>query len=235
VLLETMQRSSHHITELDIQRNHIGNEGASVLARSLGSNALPKLTRLSLLNCGIDADGFITLVSGLNQNTSLLHLDLRNISDLSERVFLALAENLPEIKVLQQVDLAWCPGLASAMPLVLAGLRKNTSLFRFDLTGCASSVPPTTEDTARCAGGWVQELERLGYRNRFLPLIRAPEESLPSRGVWPHGLARVATLSDVIFEVLRSKPNLMMPSEDTEGKEAAKDTGVPTKRKRVDE
>jgi hypothetical protein len=46
-----------------------------------------------------------------------------------------------------------------------------------------------------------------------------------------HALARVATHPDVIFDVLRSKPNLV-PSEDTEGKEAAKDTG---KRKRGDE
>jgi hypothetical protein len=108
-------------------------------------------------------------------------------------------------------------------------------LFRLHVTGCApSSVPPTTEETARCAGGWMQELECLGYRNRFLPLVRAPEERLPPRGVWPHALARVAAHPDLIFEVLRSKPNLM-PSEDPGGKEAAKDTGVPKKRKRGDE
>jgi hypothetical protein len=78
----------------------------------------------------------------------------------------------------------------------------------------------------------------LGYRNRFRSLIRAPKERLPPRGVWPHLLARVATLpADVIFEVLLSKPNLV-PSEDTEGKEqeeAAKDAVVPEKRKRGDE
>jgi hypothetical protein len=77
----------------------------------------------------------------------------------------------------------------------------------------------------------MQEIERLGYRNRFLPLIRALEERHPPRGVWPHALARTATLPDVIFEVLRSKPKLV-PSE---GNEAVKDTGVPTKRKRGDE
>jgi hypothetical protein len=54
------------------------------------------------------------------------------------------------------------------------------------------------------------------------------------RGVWPRALARVEILPDVIFEVLRSEPNLV-PSEDTEGKEAAEDTGVPKKRKRGDE
>jgi hypothetical protein len=61
----------------------------------------------------------------------------------------------------------------------------------------------------------MKEMERLGYRNRFLPLIRAPIERLPPRGIWPYALAWVAIL-DVIFEVLRSKPSLV-PSEDTEG------------------
>jgi hypothetical protein len=136
---------------------------------------------------------------------------------------------------LQRVDFDWCTGLASAMPLLLAGLRKITSLFRFHVHGCAPyHVPPTPEETDKCAGGWMREMERLGYQNRFLPLIRAPKEGLPARGVWPHALARVAILSDVIFEVLRSKASLV-PYEDTEGKEAAKDTGVPKKRKHGDE
>jgi hypothetical protein len=80
----------------------------------------------------------------------------------------------------------------------------------------------------------MQEIERLGYRNRFRLLIRAPNERLPPRGIWPHALARVAILPAVMFEVLRSKPNLV-PSEDTGGKEAVEDTGVPKKRKRGDE
>jgi hypothetical protein len=62
---------------------------------------------------------------------------------------------------------------------------------------------------ARCAGSWMQEMPR---------------------GIWSHALARVATLPDVIFDVLRSKPSLV-PSEDTDVKEVAKDTGVQKKRK----
>jgi hypothetical protein len=79
----------------------------------------------------------------------------------------------------------------------------------------------------------MQEIERVGYRNRFLSLIGAPKESCPPRGVWPHALARVATLPDVIFELLRSRPNLV-PSEDTDGKEAATVTGVPEHRRKVE-
>jgi hypothetical protein len=214
MLLEAMEQSSHHITDLDLQLNYIGNEGASSLARALGNNALPNLTRLSLSRCGIGDDGFIALVSALEKNTSLLELNLFNNDDVSELVFLALAESLPEIKVLQEVDLKWCQGLASAMPLLLAGLRKNASLFHIHVENCAPySVPPTPEQTARSAGGWLQEMEGLGYRNRCLTLIRAPKETLPPLGVWPHALARVAILPNVIFEVLRSKPSLV-PSED---------------------
>jgi Ran GTPase-activating protein (RanGAP) involved in mRNA processing and transport len=238
VLLESMEQSSH-ITDLDLHRNPIGSEGASLLARPLGNNALPNLTHLCLSLCG--DDGLIALVSALEQNTSLLQLDLRYNHHFverynhhfSKRAFLALAESLPQIKELQRIDFNWCGGLASAMPLLLTGLRQNTSLFRFNVTNCApDSVPPTPYEMARCAG--MQEMERLGYRNRFRPLIRAPEERPPPRGVWPFAFARVATLPDVIFEVLHSKPSLV-PSEDADGKEAAKDIGNPTKGKRGDE
>jgi hypothetical protein len=232
VLLETMEQNDHHTTNLDLQLNPIGYEGASLLARSLGNNALSNLTNLSLCNCDIGDDGQITLISALEQNTSLLQLDLRISNGLSERVFLALAESLPEIKILQRLDLSWCEGLASAMPLLLAGLRRNTSLFRCHVGDSAPRrSPPTTEETAKCAGGWMQEMACLGYRNRFRPLIRAPEERHPPRGLWPHALARVAPLPDAIFELLRSKPNLA-PSEDTE---ATQDTGVAKKRKQGDE
>jgi Ran GTPase-activating protein (RanGAP) involved in mRNA processing and transport len=234
VLLETMEQCSL-AADIDLHRNPIGNEGASLLARSLGNNALPNLTRLSISSCGIGDDGCIALVSALEQNASLLQLDLRDNHRVSERAFLALAESLPEIKVLQRVDFSWCIGLASAMSLLLAGLRENTSLFRFHVDDCAPHlVPPTPEETARSAGGWMQEMEHLGYRNRFRTFIRVSKERLPPRGVWSHALARVSILPDVIFEVLRSKPSLV-PSEDTEDKEAAKDTGVPTKRKRGDD
>jgi hypothetical protein len=216
VLVVAMERNSCQITDIELDGNSIGNEGASLLARALGKNVLPNLTRLSLYNCGIGDDGLIELVSALKQNTSLLHIDLRQYHGLSDRAFLALAESLPAIMVLQRVDFYWYTGLASAVPLLLAGLRKNSSLFRCHVSGCApSAVPPTPENTARCAGGWMQEIERLGYRNRFRPLIRAPKEGLPPRSVWPHALARVATLPDVIFKVLCSKPACK------EGKEAA--------------
>jgi Ran GTPase-activating protein (RanGAP) involved in mRNA processing and transport len=158
VLSETMQQNIHHITDLDLQRNPIQNEGASLFARALGNNALPNLTRLSLSDCFIGDDGFIALISALEENKSLLHLDLCCDWSTSERTFLALAESLTEIKMLQRVDFNWCRGLTSVMPELLAGLCKNTSLLRFHVANCApSSVPHSHEETANLAGGWMQE------------------------------------------------------------------------------
>jgi Ran GTPase-activating protein (RanGAP) involved in mRNA processing and transport len=220
VLVETMEHSCN-ITDLDLGHNPIGNEGASLLARSLGNNALPNLTRLSLSDCGIGDDGLIALTSALEQNKSLLHLDFSFSLGFSERACLALAESLPEIKVLQRIDLCWYIGLASVMPLLLVGLRKNTSLFSFHVADCApSSVPPTTYETAKYAGDWLQEMERLGCRNRFLSILRTPEEAHRPRGVWPRALARVATFPDVIFELIRSKPSLVRSEENVEATEA---------------
>jgi Ran GTPase-activating protein (RanGAP) involved in mRNA processing and transport len=215
VLLETMAHRSKRITELDLQNNPIGDEGASLLARSLGNNALPNLTRLSLVECGIGDDGFIALVSALEQNNSLLRLNLRGNFGFSKRPFLALAESLPEIEGLQRIDLNWSEGLGSAMPSLLAGLRKNTSLFCFHIEKTAPYFAPLLCGEAfRFAGGWMQEMECVGYRNRCLTLMRVPKDRLPPRCVWSHALAQVATRPDVIFEVLRSQPNLV-PSKDT--------------------
>jgi hypothetical protein len=115
--------------------------------------------------------------------------------------------------VLQRVDLRWGAGLASAMPSLMTGLRKNTSLFRFHVGGCAPDLaPPTSEQTARYDGGWMQEMKCLGYRN----FIRTPEETHRPRGIWPHALAQVATYPDVIYEALHSRPALVS-SGKTEG------------------
>jgi hypothetical protein len=214
VLLETMEQNSQPITDLDLGYNRIRNEGASLLAKALANNVLPNLTRLFLSDCFSYSceDGFIELVSALKQNTSLLQLDLSyNSTYVSERAFLAFADSLPEIKVLQRVDFDWSIDLCSTMPRLLTGLRKNKSLLRLHVANCAPSLaPPAPGVTARCAGGWIQEKERLGYRNRFLLLTSI--ERPPLRTVWPHALARVAAYPDVIFVVLCCNPSLVPSS-----------------------
>jgi Ran GTPase-activating protein (RanGAP) involved in mRNA processing and transport len=106
VLLETMEQNSH-ITDLDLQRNPLGNEGESLIAKALRNNALPNLTHVSLSDCRIGDDGFSELMSALEENTSLLYLDSSFNNGLSERAFLTLAESLPKIKVLERLDFEW--------------------------------------------------------------------------------------------------------------------------------
>jgi hypothetical protein len=134
-----MEHNSCHITDLNLQGNTMKTEGAILLTSSLASNALSRLTRLSLSAYNtFGDDGFIALVSALEQNTSLLHLDL-HCYGFSERAFLALAESLPEIKELQRVDFTWYAPLASGMPLLLAGLHKLVSFSRCWL--CTVFIP----------------------------------------------------------------------------------------------
>jgi hypothetical protein len=47
---------SCHLTEIKLEESLIMNEGASLLARALGKNALPNLTRLFIYNGGIGDD-----------------------------------------------------------------------------------------------------------------------------------------------------------------------------------
>jgi hypothetical protein len=120
-----------------------------------------------------------------------------------------------------------CAGLASAIPLLLEGLRENTSLVQVIISSYTSeSFPPVYASTCRYVGGRMQEMQFLGYRNRVLPLVRAPAETAPPLGLWSRGLAKVATLPDVLFYVLRAKPKLV-PSADT-------DDDTSKKRKRGD-
>jgi Ran GTPase-activating protein (RanGAP) involved in mRNA processing and transport len=214
-LLDAMREYNTQIADLDLSENSIGREGASVLADALGRNALPHLTRLSLRWCQFGDDGLEEFASMLERNETMLELDLLWNDDLTERGFLALANSLPDIKVLQRIDFSWCAGLASAMPLVLEGVRDNTSLWRFNLSNWApDEFPPTAEDTSKCAGGWMQEMQYFGYRNRFLPLVRAPSGNGAPRSLWSHALAKVATQPAVVYSYLRAGPDLVLKHQD---------------------
>jgi Ran GTPase-activating protein (RanGAP) involved in mRNA processing and transport len=208
-LLDAIIQRASRITDIDLSENAIGSEGASFLADALGRNAVPHLTRLRLRWCNFGDDGLVKIVSALERNRTMVELDLLWNDDFTERSFLALANSLPDIKVLQRMDLSWCTGLASAMPSVLEGLHKNTSLSRLNVSNCSpDEFPPTAEETSRCIGGWIQEMQCVGYRNSFLPLIRASVDNPAPDGIWSHSLAKVATLPDVVFHVLRAKPDL---------------------------
>jgi Ran GTPase-activating protein (RanGAP) involved in mRNA processing and transport len=191
------------LTKLCLTHNPIESEGATILADALGHHAMPNLKELHLGRCGIDDDGFVALVSALEQNTSFQILNL-GYNLFNERGFVALAESLPNIKGLQQLDFTVNAGFQSTLPLLLDGFRKNTSLVEVAIT----NYEP---------GEWSQELKFLGHRNRFTPLLKAsdPEDASPQLGIWSRALAKVATELDVLFHVLRNKPILVGSAGDS--------------------
>jgi hypothetical protein len=184
------------LTKLHLTGNRVKNEGVTILANALGRNAMPSLKRLDLGCCDLDDDGFVALVSALEQNISLQILNLHgNVFD--ERGYMALAESLPNIEGLQQITIAASGGSPSTLPLLLEGFRKNTSLTEVDIYGLDAPVD------------FLQEIKFLGHRNRFAPLLKASNlpGTSPPLGIWSRALAKVAREPDVLFHVLRNKPN----------------------------
>jgi Ran GTPase-activating protein (RanGAP) involved in mRNA processing and transport len=191
------------LTKLCLSGNPVRSEGASILANALRRNTMPNLKQLRLIWCGIDDDGFVALVSALEQNTSLQIIELK-CNDFAERGFSALAESLPNIKGLQEIVFMANASFHSTLPLLLEGFRKNSSLVK---------VKVTTDiyGAEQRRGEWSQELKFLGQRNRFTPLLKAsdPLDASPQLGIWSRALAKVATEPDVLFHVLRNKPKLV--------------------------
>jgi hypothetical protein len=96
------------------------------------------------------------------------------------------------------------------MPSLIKGLRKNTSLVQVDIVGCSPLIfPLTAANMNEFAGGWMQEVQAVGYRNRFRPLVCASVDTAPPLGLWSPALSKVAALPDALFYLLRSKPSLV--------------------------
>jgi Ran GTPase-activating protein (RanGAP) involved in mRNA processing and transport len=193
------------LTKLYLSANRIRSEGAIILADALGRNAMSSLKRLDLGWCGIDADGIAALVSALEQNTSLQILDVRQ-NHFGERGYMALAESLPKIKGLQEINISayWVFPLTT-LPFLLEGFRKNTSLVEVNIFGSGA------------LGDFSQEIKVLGHRNRFSPLLKDsdPPDASPQLGIWSRALAKATTEPDVLFYVLRNKPKLVGSAGDS--------------------
>jgi Ran GTPase-activating protein (RanGAP) involved in mRNA processing and transport len=188
------------LTKLSLCHNPVGSKGVTVLADALGRNTMPNLKQLHLNCCGIDDDGFVALVSALQQSTSLQTLSLVGNDEFGERGFMALAESLPRIKVLQEINFDVNVTFQSMMPFLLEGFRKNNSLVKVGI-----------KIAGRAHGEWSQELKCLGQRNRFTPLLKAsdPPDVSPQLGIWSRALAKVALEPGVLFHILRNKPKLV--------------------------
>jgi Ran GTPase-activating protein (RanGAP) involved in mRNA processing and transport len=154
-LTDEVTKAMNGVAKLSLSGNRVGSEGAAILADALGRNAMPSLKQLELNACGIDDDGFVALVSAMERNESLQLLNLKG-NHYGERGFLALAESLPNIKGLQRIDFTANATFESALPLLLEGFRKNTSLVEVNIDECEK-------------GQWSQEMKYsyLGQRNRL--------------------------------------------------------------------
>jgi Ran GTPase-activating protein (RanGAP) involved in mRNA processing and transport len=199
-LFEGSAEAVKTLTKLRLLYNPIKSEGAIILVDALERNTMPSLKQLYLCMCDIEDDGVVALVSSLEQNNSLQSLNLAG-NQFGKRGFMALAESLPNIKGLHQVDFAANASFQSTLPLLLQGFRMNTSLVKVNILIIF----------ALHWGGWSQELRFLGQRNRFTPLLKTsnPPGESPQLGIWPRALAKVATEPDVLFHVLRNKPKLV--------------------------
>jgi Ran GTPase-activating protein (RanGAP) involved in mRNA processing and transport len=188
------------LTKVSLAFNSVESEGATILANALGRHAMPDLTQLNLMCCGIRDDGFVALGSALEQNTTLHILDFE-YNNFGERGFMALAESLPNIKGLQEITIKANANFQSTLPLLMEGFRKNTSLVEVDIDEDCWCVPDDC----------LQEMNFLGYRNRFTPLLKASDSpgASPVLGIWSRALAKVTTEPDVLFHVLRNKPKLV--------------------------
>jgi Ran GTPase-activating protein (RanGAP) involved in mRNA processing and transport len=116
VLVDDNAEAVETLAKLYLAYNPVKNEGATILANALGRNDMPDLTRLYLQRCGIEDDGFVALVSALEQNTSLQILSLAG-NYFSERSFMALAERFPHIKGLQEITFVGNESFQSTLPL----------------------------------------------------------------------------------------------------------------------
>jgi hypothetical protein len=180
------------------------------LAETLRLQALPSLKCLRLINCGISDNGFVALVSALEENEILETIDLKD-NAFSVQGYLALTSSLPNIKGLQQIDFSWTTSDPSVMLALLEGFRKNTSLHGVNIVGCEP-------------GKWSQELSFLLYRNKFSRLLQDSDtDDRKSLGLWSRALGSVVTRPDALFHVLTSKAGLIRATAGEEPKKRKRD------------
>jgi hypothetical protein len=198
------------LTKLTLSFNNILDEGATFLAETLKLQTLPSLKNLRLVNCDISDDGFVALVSALEENETLETVDLE-MNNYTDEGFLALASGLPNIKGLRQIDFSWKTSDPSVTQALLEGFRKNTSLHDVNILDCGH-------------GKLSQELSFLMYRNKFSRLLQDSDtDDRESLGLWSRALGSVATRPDVLFHVLTSKAGLIRATPDDDSKKRKRD------------
>jgi hypothetical protein len=190
---------------LNLSFYNLLDEGAISLSENLRLGVLQSLKSLGLIDCAINHDAFVALMSALEETETLETIDVKR-NYFTDQGYLALASSLPNIKGLRQIDFTWSTSYPSIMPALLEGFRNNTSLHEVNIAWCDQR------------GNWSQELSFLLYRNKFSRLLQDSDTyDRESLGLWSRALGSVAARPDVLFHVLTSKAGLIgaTPCEDS--------------------
>jgi Ran GTPase-activating protein (RanGAP) involved in mRNA processing and transport len=169
----------------------IGSAGARLLATHLSTPEC-RLKVLCLDGTEMGDEGLQALASALEQNRTLEYLSIDDIF-FSSAGLRSLAGSLPQMKKLVRLDFHWNPTLPESPPQeLLDALRNNTSLVQVDITG----LEP---------GPWKDEVLYYGIRNRYNPLLQAPDGLVPA-GLWPIALEKLSkcNISNVAYHCLCS-------------------------------
>ncbi len=67
----------------------------------------------------------------------------------------------------------------------------------------------------------MHEIQYLGFRNHFLPLLLENADPAPPLGIWSHALSKVATFPDALFRVLRSSKAAWVTSTNADGNDTS--------------
>lgn len=132
-----------HLVRLDLSGNDITPAGALQLAGALKQNKTLESLVLKHNYLGdTDSAGFDKFCRAVGGHQSLRHLDLRHNSLTGAPAATCLGEMLHTNTVLTHLELSWNPLGPAGGDILLQCLRRNTSIFDCQLSGC--EVPQET-------------------------------------------------------------------------------------------
>jgi Ran GTPase-activating protein (RanGAP) involved in mRNA processing and transport len=191
-VVHMLGQSSDVETVVLSNNRRIGSAGTRLLATHLSTPEC-RLKVLCLDGTEMGDEGLQALARALEQNRTLEYLSIDDIF-FSSAGLRSLADSLPQMKKLVRLDFHWNPTLPESPPQeLLDALRNNASLVQVDITG----LEP---------GPWKDEVLFYGIRNRYTPLLQAPDGAVPA-GLWPIALEKLSkcNIANVAYHCLCAK------------------------------
>ena len=121
---------NERIENLDLNSNHIGNEGIKAIAQALNGNSMLKSMNLNF--CNITTDGASAIRQALETNRSLQTIDL-GANQICDEGAKAIAEILKINTSLKHINLENCSICNDGANALLEALKVNTSLQSIEL------------------------------------------------------------------------------------------------------